>query len=543
MLALCAAHHAILFYMLAAGTLVHAATTGSGIDAVLLLDSSGSMKKTDSHMLRVSAAKLFISLLGENDRVAVISFSDNGYPVIGLTPTNTPHNRARLLSAADKINSRGAYTNLYAALTKAQEMLQRSSMDGRARYILLLTDGKMDTGNKKQDVTLTQKIMEELAPQIGKQGVSIYTIAFTSDSDSNLMREVAGKTNGQFRIAQTDKDLPSLFVNFFEGSKKPDMLPINGGTFRIDSSIREVTIVALKQKQGTQVALEDPSGKRHVGARDEPGFRWLSAERFEMVTVSQPVAGLWKLVSDGGQSHAYIVTDMKLETEVDREVSAGARPVAQAWLSREGKILVQKEILSSTQFSVELVRPDGTVFNLPLLDNGESGDKLSADGIYSNQSEAVMPGPYEIRLMAKNPTFERKIVRGFTALPSTAARAETTDHNHPAVTDIAKAVESPVMTAIEPMAVPDVHPAVSAQSASIEPPAIPSHSKAGNDVSLWVVLAAFTLINLLVGGAAFGIYIWMRRKKSQSGLIRFMEPGLDNLDAVDSPSASEAEKS
>jgi Mg-chelatase subunit ChlD len=47
-----------------------------GSDVVLLIDSSGSMKRTDPFNFRKNAAKLFISLLGTDDRVAVMSFGD-----------------------------------------------------------------------------------------------------------------------------------------------------------------------------------------------------------------------------------------------------------------------------------------------------------------------------------------------------------------------------------------------------------------------------------------------------------------------------------
>ena len=62
------------------------------IDVALVIDSSGSMKKTDPRSLRIPAAKLFISLLDSNDRAAVLSFSDKGHPIAGLPPVNNDAN-------------------------------------------------------------------------------------------------------------------------------------------------------------------------------------------------------------------------------------------------------------------------------------------------------------------------------------------------------------------------------------------------------------------------------------------------------------------
>ena len=75
-----------------------------GVDAVLLIDSSGSMAKNDPDKLRVPAAKLFMSLLGEEDRLGLISFSDNGYPVLHLTAPG-PKTNARILASADRVSS------------------------------------------------------------------------------------------------------------------------------------------------------------------------------------------------------------------------------------------------------------------------------------------------------------------------------------------------------------------------------------------------------------------------------------------------------
>ena len=72
------------------------AQSESSVDVVLVMDSSGSMIKTDSGFLRIPAAKLFISLLDSDDRAAVLSFSENGYQIAGLTPVNSDKNKSGL---------------------------------------------------------------------------------------------------------------------------------------------------------------------------------------------------------------------------------------------------------------------------------------------------------------------------------------------------------------------------------------------------------------------------------------------------------------
>jgi len=74
-----------LLLVFAAGVSSAVPTAAGGVDAVLVMDSSGSMAKNDPKKLRVPAARMFMSLLGDEDRIGLISFSDNGYPVLHLT--------------------------------------------------------------------------------------------------------------------------------------------------------------------------------------------------------------------------------------------------------------------------------------------------------------------------------------------------------------------------------------------------------------------------------------------------------------------------
>jgi len=136
----------VALLLLIATLLPVVATADGGVDAVLLMDSSGSMAKNDPDKLRVPAAKMFMSLLVEKDRIGLISFSDNGYPVLHLTNPGPEHN-ARILAAADKVSSRGVYTNLHAALEKGLAMLEKEGQPGQEKMLVLMSDGKMDVGD------------------------------------------------------------------------------------------------------------------------------------------------------------------------------------------------------------------------------------------------------------------------------------------------------------------------------------------------------------------------------------------------------------
>jgi hypothetical protein len=500
-----------------AGASLAAPPATAGIDVLLVMDSSGSMKKTDPGRRRVAAAKLFIALLGKDDRAGVISFSDAGYPVIGLTPAHSKPQQEKLFQAVDKVSSKGGYTNLHAALQTAQAMLAREGSAGRAQYILLMSDGKMDTGDRQRDAALAQKIHSELLPLVEKQGTRVYALAFTAASDSAIMRSMAAATHGQFRLAPTDKDLHAVFATFFESAKNPDMLPIDGGRFQTDSSIEEVNIVAFKDNADVKVSLEDQDGHRYSAAQPGNLIRWMPAADFDLITVPHPKPGTWKLLSTSEQSKAYIVTDLGIATDtINTDLPANAEPVVRAWLTRDKVVVTQKEILASTRFFAEIKRPDGKTAKFSLFDNAELGDKIAGDGIYAGSLEVYLPGAHELRLIARNPTFERSIVRYFNVLPPAqapevalpVAELPAADSNLPAATPAPALTPTPAPTEEpEPTGIPEDTP----------PPALPPKNS-NEPLNLWLALGVFTAFNLIIGGIAAAVVFWMRKKKIKNGL-------------------------
>lgn len=210
-----------------------------GFDIVLLMDSSGSMKKTDPRNYRKDAARLFISLLAAGDNVGVIGFGDSPKTLIPLMP-NAPKNRAALFSAVNKITSKEFSTDITAAVKKGLEELQSSKRKNRA--LILMSDGKLALGDPKKDEAALEELMK-LLPELKKAGIKIYSIAFSELSDPKLLGDMAEKTGGFFRYAATDKDIHIMFASIFEKIKSPDSVALEGDTFAIDKDVEEAVLV------------------------------------------------------------------------------------------------------------------------------------------------------------------------------------------------------------------------------------------------------------------------------------------------------------
>lgn len=469
----------------------------SGIDAVLVLDASGSMKKTDPLNLRLAAAKMFIALLGKTDRAGVISFSDLGLPLAALMPAHDEAARQKLLQAVDKVASTGQFTNLHDALLKARAMLGEQR-DDRPRYVILMSDGQMDTGNAARDAELTSQLKDSLIPELTKAHITLYTIAFTRESDVAMLKGIAETTHGQFRLAQLDKDLHDVFTSLFESAKTPDMLPIEGGEFHADDAIEEVTVVATKDNPKVQIFLQAPDGKRFAATdvdTQNKAMRWYSSPAFDMITLDHPATGIWKVLFSTGKNKAYIVTNLGIFTDLkEQQFKRGATLTVTAWLNRGGEIVKQPDILTSTNFTIQLLGLNGAVNEFIMRDTGQLGDKVANDGIYTATVPVITLGQQKLHLVAKSATFQRETTRDITV-----SEAPAMAHAAPEIPAVPPAVAKPVVK----------------KAASPEPEAVPKSPMPVEEkgLSMAWVLGGFVLFNLLVGGG-FVLFIWWRRRRA-----------------------------
>lgn len=380
---------------------VHA-KANDGIDVVLVMDSSGSMKKTDPMSLRIPAAKLFVSLLDKKDRASVVSFSDTSYPIIHLTPVDNEINKDNLFKAADKISSAGLFTNLYDALNGGLDILSEGEKNGRSKIIVLMSDGMMDVGDTGKDRELVEKIKNEMAATLEDKGVKVYTIAFTEQSDKLLLEKISKRTGGFYNLALSDKDLHLIFTSIFESLKSPDMAPMTENGFLIDGSIEEVTIVATKGSPKTQIRLNAPDGRSYSNKEKSTGIGWFVSDNFDMITIKTPAGGRWEILfSTGENNKAYIITNLKLQTNFDQLYSTFGDPLdIKIWLEKDGIAIKEQELLNKFNIYLELTGPDGKASKLEPFNKGE--------GIFERNFAPFTPGNYKLRIVAQGNTFERE---------------------------------------------------------------------------------------------------------------------------------------
>ena len=150
-----------------------------GIDVVIALDVSNSMRATDIAPDRLSRAKQFISRVIDNlqdDRVGLVVFAGYGYAQMPLT---FDYDAARLyVSAADPSNISAQGTSIADAFDKADMLFDKESE--RFKSIILITDGETHDENAMQK-------LKDLAAK----GVMVNTVGIGSPEGSTL-KDTAG---------------------------------------------------------------------------------------------------------------------------------------------------------------------------------------------------------------------------------------------------------------------------------------------------------------------------------------------------------------
>ncbi len=168
----------------------------TGIDIVLVIDSSGSMTSNDKANLRKEAAKDFVAKLGKNDRAAVIDFDSSASVYQQFTSEHDLLN-----SAIDRVNSSGN-TNLSKGISLAISLFTDDSYTrtDAYKYIVFLTDGD---GSYNTNYTTTAH----------DNNIVIYTIGLGRGVRESTLRAIADGTGGKYFFAASADDLPDIYAD------------------------------------------------------------------------------------------------------------------------------------------------------------------------------------------------------------------------------------------------------------------------------------------------------------------------------------------
>ena len=394
-------------------------------DLRVLVDISGSMKKTDPKNLRRPALRLLAGLVPEGSRSGIWNFARQVNMTVKIGTVDDGWREAARAQSME-ISSVGLFTNIESALRKVS--FDWKEPDPRyKRNLILLTDGHVDVSqNEKADKDSRKRILNELLPAFEKAKVRIHTIALSDDVDEQLLSTLSSYTDGLHRKVSSADDLQKLFLQMLEQSTELDNLPIKDNRFNVDASINDMTLLVFNKDKTKPTTIVTP-GKRTWSHKKHPQqVKWFSDDGYDLITVKKPQRGQWKIMAPLDESNRVVVaTNLKLKiNELPAFAMLGDVINVNAQLIEDEKPLADKRLLSKFNFSLKRKKSgtDEQLYPMSKLAGNES--------VYSIQLPPMFkPGESTFIVQAKSPTAEREIQHRLTVynVPANVTIAEDKD--------------------------------------------------------------------------------------------------------------------
>lgn len=176
---------------------------------VFLIDTSGSMQPANKLPLLVSAFKMLVDQLGENDRVAIVTYAGSAGL---LLPSTTGDQKQVILNALESLQAGGS-TNGAQGIHLAYEVARANFIKGGANRVILATDGDFNVG-----VSNPAELVR-MAEEKAKTGIFLNVLGFgMGNLKDATLEQVADKGNGMYAYIDDLREARKVFVEQISGT-------------------------------------------------------------------------------------------------------------------------------------------------------------------------------------------------------------------------------------------------------------------------------------------------------------------------------------
>lgn len=310
-----------------------ASAAPSHIDAVLLIDVSNSMNKSDKNKIANEAMKMFIDMLStQGDKVGIVAYTDKVQREKALLGITSAGDKQDLKDFIDGLN-RGPYTDIAVGMEEAVKVLENGSDPGHEPMIVMLADGNNDL-DEASGATQARSDQElKAAVETAKQkGYPVYTIGLNADGKLNkeILSNLSDQTGGKAFTTDSADDLPQILSEIFASHLKLKVVPVPSITANGD--YQEVTVnvpngsvleanISIMSSQPVTAKLSDPSGKEVAIPSD--AVLVSKSSTYTLIKLLSPEQGDWKLQVKGVAKDKI---DINLVFNYDLELKIDALP-------------------------------------------------------------------------------------------------------------------------------------------------------------------------------------------------------------------------
>ncbi|QGU31899.1 vWA domain-containing protein [Thermochromatium tepidum] len=403
-------------------------------DVRLVIDVSGSMRQTDPRNLRVPALQIVNELIPPGSICGVWLFAEQTEVLVAPAQVDAAWKK-QLAGRLTRIHSRGLFTDIEGAIRTATQDWSKAPPEGE-RHLILLTDGLVDVSKDPADSAASrERILTEQIESLRSMGVKVHPIGLSDQIDEPLMRLLATQTGGWMEIVQEAALLQRVFLRVLEQSAPPTTVPIQGNRFQIDDQVREFTLLAFRP-EGGQSQLTTPDGERIRADRPAPGVVWRSEAGYDLVTISNPKPGQWRIRGvEDPDNRVVILTDLGIEVApVPNAVGLGESPKLESWLTDHNQQVTRPEVVGVLSAKVivtsapETPLPQPASGAIPATEAGLApptpGDQTlatderimvldAANARFSTllETQRLTPGFYRLDFVIDGGSFQRQLSR------------------------------------------------------------------------------------------------------------------------------------
>lgn len=407
----------LLGSVMTGANLAFAGTSGSNMDAVLVVDVSTSMNQSDKNKVSNEAMKMFVDMTSiQANKIGIISYTDKIEREKAMIQVNSEQDKNEIKAFIDSLQ-KGPYTDIAVGVKEAVKILDAGRDPSNSPIIVLLADGNnyLNTASGRTQATSDQELQASIKEAQSK-GYPIYTIGLNADGQLNrtTLEKIAKETNGKFFETSTADKLPQILSEIFANHLKLKVVPItnftsNGQAQDVAISIPNANVmeanISIMSQKAVEVKLFDPSGKEVHIPSDQ--VRLSRSSAYTMLKIVKPQQGEWKLQVKG-------VPQDKIDINMifNYELQLEMEPVASKTYQAGDVIPVKAALVSNGQ---KVASPDlynqmkATLLIHDLTDQSTSEVAINNTGSGFEGSFTIPADhKYEISVKAEDSSFYRE---------------------------------------------------------------------------------------------------------------------------------------
>lgn len=253
------------------------AGAATGVDVMLAVDNSGSMRRNDPNRLLSQVVQYFAGKLGPEDRLGVVIFGDRARLFLPLTSVAGENFAETLTATVNKIDYSSQLTDIAGASELARHTLEEQSLPSAQQVLVLITDGQIDLGSDRRDVESKRWLLDSILPDATRQGVRIFGITLTDEADVELIQRLSDATGGTYYRLLSADDVEDVFDRILDRLQPPDN-PVQSGPATVDGqpAATEVPDSAQNERQTPPPAIPAESAPLAEVTATVPSAAWIS---------------------------------------------------------------------------------------------------------------------------------------------------------------------------------------------------------------------------------------------------------------------------